>query len=241
MGETQRKNQTLLPLPTIKQIQQPTVADQVFDALRRRILSLELPPNTKISEIEVARMMGVSRQPVREAFKQLAKLGFLMIRPQSGTTVSLISEESVLRARFVRTALEVKTIRTACETLTDTGRDALAGLIDVQKIAVRNGDRTGFYDADEAFHREICIIAGVEYVWDLIQETKAHMDRIRMLSLDSSSQKLALEEHIELFNAITANNPDLAETVLDTHLSRILFLIADLKSKDHSYFTDAPA
>jgi len=239
MVTSKQQNETMLPLPTITQIPQPTVADQVFDALRRRILSLELPPSTKISEAEVARQMGVSRQPVREAFKRLAKLGFLMIRPQSGTTVSLISEDAVLRARFIRTALEVKTCRTACRTLTDSGRDTLAALIDVQKEAVSKGDRTGFHDADEAFHREICIIAGVEYVWDLLQETKAHMDRIRMLSLDSSLQKIALQEHIDLFDAIISNNPDEAERVLDLHLSRILILIADLKAKDHSYFTEA--
>ncbi|SFS42646.1 transcriptional regulator, GntR family [Sulfitobacter marinus] len=239
MVTSKRQNENILPLPTITQIPQPTVADQVFDALRRRILSLELPPSTKISEAEVARQMGVSRQPVREAFKRLAKLGFLMIRPQSGTTISLISEDAVMRARFIRKALEGKTCRRACRTITDSGRDTLAALIEVQQAAVAKGDRAAFHDADDAFHREICVIAGVEYVWDLLEETKAHMDRIRMLSLDSTSQQIALQEHIDLFDAIISNNPDEAERVLNQHLSRILFLIADLKAKDHNYFTEA--
>ena len=70
-----------MQLPVIQQSAAPTVADQVFDALKKSILTLELPPGIRISETEVAKKMGVSRQPVREAFKRLAKLGFLLIRP----------------------------------------------------------------------------------------------------------------------------------------------------------------
>ena len=68
--------------------ERPTVADQVYAELHRQILSLDLAPGAKISEIDVARAMGVSRQPVRDAFFRLSQLGFLVIRPQRATTVS---------------------------------------------------------------------------------------------------------------------------------------------------------
>ena len=146
-----------LSLPIIQPTPQPTVSDQVFDVLQQRILTLELPPQTKISEAEVARKMGVSRQPVREAFKRLAKLGFLYIRPQSGTTVSLISERDVLRAQFIRIALEVQTCRTACKVITPKGIEALSDLIAQQLAAVAANDKRLFHALDDAFHREICI------------------------------------------------------------------------------------
>lgn len=228
-----------LALPQIRQAAFPTVADQVFAALQQRILALELPPRTRISEADVARRMGVSRQPVREAFKRLAKLGLLQIRPQSSTTVSLISEEAVQRARFIRTALEVQTCRTACAKLTGSGLEALASLIEAQKAAVEGRDRERFHALDDQFHREICVQSGVGYVWELIHENKAHMDRIRMLSLDSSSQRHALDEHIDIFNAISARDPDAAAAAITKHLSRILVLIEEVKALDHSWFTDA--
>lgn len=240
MGRASTDIDVQLALPTIHPTSLPTVADQVFDALQQRILTLDLPPRIKISEAEVAKTMGVSRQPVREAFKRLAKLGFLQIRPQSSTTVSLISEDAVLRARFIRTALEVKTCRTACEMLTSDGRAVLAGLIEQQRTAIKQNDRTRFHALDEAFHREICNIAGVEFVWQVIQESKAHMDRIRMLSLNTSSQKHALEEHVKLFEAISANDPDAAEAAITDHLSRILVLIQEVKALEHRFFTDTP-
>ncbi|WP_439521882.1 GntR family transcriptional regulator [Marivita sp.] len=225
-------------LPIIQHSPQPTVSDQVFNALQQRILSLELPPQTKISEADVAKKMGVSRQPVREAFKRLAKLGFLIIRPQSSTMVSLISERDVLRAKFIRIALEVHTCRTACEVITAEGIDALNDLIAQQRAAVADNDRRRFHALDDAFHREICVQSGVGFVWDLILDSKAHMDRIRMLSLDATSQRLALDEHLVILDAITNRKPDDAAAAFVQHLSRIDDLIATIKAENHSWFTD---
>lgn len=225
-------------LPIIQHSPQPTVSDQVFNALQQRILSLELPPQTKISEADVAKKMGVSRQPVREAFKRLAKLGFLIIRPQSSTMVSLISERDVLRAKFIRIALEVHTCRTAREVITAEGIDALNDLIAQQRAAVADNDRRRFHALDDAFHREICVQSGVGFVWDLILDSKAHMDRIRMLSLDATSQRLALDEHLVILDAITNRKPDDAAAAFVQHLSRIDDLIATIKAENHSWFTD---
>lgn len=228
----------ILQLPTLKRENRPSVANQVFDVLQQRILSLELPPLAKLSETDVANRMGVSRQPVREAFARLARLGFLDIRPQSGTIVSLISEKAILRARFIRTALETQTMRTACETLAKDDIDALNDLIEEQKRAVANKDRDLFFALDEQFHREICDRSGVGYVWDLIHDHKAHMDRIRMLSLSETSQKLALEEHIIILDAIANNKPDLAADAITNHLARIFVLIEQIKAENHDWFTD---
>lgn len=230
-----------LPLPRLKQTPVPSVADQVFEVLQQRILTLEMPPATRISEAEVAGRLGVSRQPVREAFKRLAKLGFLNIRPQSGTSVSLISEADVLRARYIRAALELQTCRTACSDLSADGLEKLAALIEKQKGAVAAQDRERFHALDDAFHREICEGSGVGYVWDLIHENKGHMDRVRMLTLGTYSQKLALNEHIEILEAVRARDADAAADAMHRHLSRILVLIEQLKGGNHHWFTDTTA
>ena len=116
----------LAQLPQIEQQQRPTVTDQVFSELYRQVLSLELPPGTKMSEVDVAKAMGVSRQPVRDAFYRLSKMGFLLIRPQRATTVSLISPRAVVQARFIRSALEKETVRAAAVLLMAMGFDSLS-------------------------------------------------------------------------------------------------------------------
>ena len=228
-----------LSLPTIRPAPRPSVADQVFEVLQQRILALDLPPGTRMSESETAGKLGVSRQPVREAFKRLAALDFLEIRPQSGTTVTLISEEAVIRARFIRTALEAHTCRTACALIGDDGLARLRDLIDGQKAAIDAGDKTRFHALDDRFHREICRQADAEYAWTLIQDSKAHMDRIRLLSLSTSSQKFALEEHMMLFDAIAGRDPDAAAAAITRHLDRMLVLIEEVKALDHRWFADS--
>ena len=224
--------------PKLELIERPLVADQIFEMLQHRILTLDLPPGTKLSEAEVSAQLGVSRQPVREAFKRLAGQGFLMIRPQRSTTVSFISEAAVLKARFIRTALETHTFRAACNVLKADDFAALSKVIEAQTLAVAENDRNRFHALDDQFHREICIRSGVGYAWDMIHDSKAHMDRIRLLSLDSKSQQLALKEHILILEAIMRNDPEAAAAAMTTHLSRITLLIDEIKAKNHQWFTD---
>ena len=92
-------------------------------------------PELTASTREAARRLGVSRQPVREAFIKLNEAGLLLIRPQRGTVVQRISVSGVLNARFVREAVEVAVAREAA-LARPRGLDAeLAGLIAAQERA----------------------------------------------------------------------------------------------------------
>lgn len=224
-------------LQVLERIQRPSVSDSVFEELNRQILTLVLAPGTKLSEVEVAQALGVSRQPVRDAFYRLSKLGFLTIRPQRATVVSLISERSVKQARFMRTAIELETVRSACTELTDPDFERLSALLDEQEDAVRAGVTERFHHLDDQFHREICERSGHGYVWDTIREHKAHMDRVRYLSLSFASEQ-ACKEHHEILTAIKARNEKAATTALRQHLTHILDQIVQIRASHPSYFTE---
>ncbi len=229
----------LAALRLLDQIARPSVADTVFDELHQQILALELPPGAKLSEVDVARALGVSRQPVRDAFYRLSKLGFLVIRPQRATTVSAISERMVMQARFIRSAIEAETVRLACDRLTAEGFAALEALIDRQKAAVAAGDRKGFHALDDAFHRELCARAGQAHAWDVIRENKAHMDRVRLLSLTFGSQD-ALDDHLKIMEALRARDPARAMEEMRSHLSRLKTQIRRIRAENESYFEGDP-
>lgn len=224
-------------LQVLERIHRPSVADTVFEELHRQILTLVLPPGTRMSEVEVAQALGVSRQPVRDAFYRLSKLGFLTIRPQRATTVSLISERSVMQARFVRTAIEVETVRAACNRLTPHDFDALAAILDDQATTVARKDAERFHQLDDQFHREISERAGHGYVWDIIRENKAHMDRVRYLSLSFASER-TYAEHREILAAIHARNADTAAAAIRQHLTRILNHFVQIRAAHRAYFAD---
>jgi len=226
-----------LRLPPLDPPGRPSVADQVFDDLRHRILSLQITPGARMSEVDVAAQLGVSRQPVRDAFYRLAKLGLLVIRPQRSTTVTLISREAVMRARFLRTALEVETIRTAAETLSDTDIAALRAMIEEQAAAMQADDRLTFHALDDTFHHEICTRAGVGFAWDLIHEMKAHMDRVRMLSLAFASRR-AWDDHVAILNALATRDAEAAAAAMRLHLSRISDIYDRIRADRRDWFAD---
>src|SRR5215210_8128745 len=78
------------------------IARQVTRALRRAIVTMRLKPGEMLSEQDIATRLGVSRQPVREAFIKLGEAGLLRVLPQRGTLVVKISRAAVEDARFIR-------------------------------------------------------------------------------------------------------------------------------------------
>lgn len=225
-------------LKALGPIKVQSIADTVFEELHQQILSLEMPPGTKVSEIEVAKALGVSRQPVRDAFFRLSQLGFLLIRPQRATVISKISEAAVLEARFIRVALEIACWTAAMDVVTDDQVAELETLADDQKAAVDANDQKLFHELDDEFHRRICEIAGHEYVWSLIREQKAHMDRVRFISLTIGAAQKAYEDHLELIAALRKRDRAQLEATLKEHLGRIEQIIEHIYSEKPEYFEE---
>ena len=97
MEEAERKIATTHSPPRTRQAACRMAADQTIERLQNGPLTLELPSGIRSPESVAARNMAGPLQPVRKAFKRLAKLGFPVSRPTSGTTVGLISGNVVLR------------------------------------------------------------------------------------------------------------------------------------------------
>jgi len=215
----------------------PSVTDQVFEHLYQQVIELSLAPGTKLSEVEVAKQMGVSRQPVRDAFYRLSQLGFLLIRPQRATVVTQISEREVLQARFIRTALEMETVRAAAERLSSVDLDQLDALLVQQQAAIDASDKVLFHSLDDNFHKMICELSDHEFAWMLIRESKAHMDRVRYLSLSFGAQS-ALDDHKVIMTALRQHDGQGAADAMRVHLSRIKSIIGRIRDSHGAYFAE---
>src|SRR5688500_15793647 len=86
-------------------------AHQAYEDLRARILSLALEPGTALSRPSLAESYGVSQTPVRDAFLKLQQEGLVDIYPQSRTTVTKIDISQARETQFLRTSIEIETIR----------------------------------------------------------------------------------------------------------------------------------
>ena len=213
-----------------------TMAMRVVDALRDDIITMALKPGDVISESDIAGRYGVSRQPVREAFIRLAQQGLLLIRPKRATVVKKISPVGVRQSRFIRESIEVEIIRRVASHKNDEAADTLAALIADQDLASAAGDSRRFHTVDELFHRTLARLAGVEYAWQLIDDHKMQLDRVRYLTLGVSSTQRAIAEHREIAEAISRADPAMAEKAMRAHLARAELLLTQTIADFPDYF-----
>lgn len=199
------------------------IVRQIFRMLRQSIITMQLQPGTALSEKEIADRLGVSRQPVREAFIKLAEAGLVRVLPQRGTFVVKISAKAVTNARFVREAVEVALAKKACQVFGADEIRTLRGLIDEQRAAAEANDHERFLALDEEFHRFLALGIDCEYAWRVVEDVKTQMDRVRFLSLsDASPMSMLIDQHQAIVEAIAARDEQRAEAAVRLHMSEIL-------------------
>ncbi len=193
-------------------------ADFVYAALRRAIVECTLPPGAALNEPVVAEQFGVSRSPVREAFRALAADGLLDIFAQRGTFVSRLQRESLNDALFVREAIECAAVRLAANApLAD--RKALARIVARHRAALRLEDRDASLAADEDFHRSIVLLAGHASAWSVVLSARTRLERLRRLANKTiRGSEESVEFHDQIVQALIAGDADLAEKLLREHI-----------------------
>lgn len=212
-----------------------SIGMRLHQVLRHAIVRAELEPGAALSEAEIAGRYGVSRQPVREAFIRLAQEGLVEIRPQRGTYVKRIVATEVFNARFVREVLEVAIARQAAKCIDRDGIDCLRTSILEQRKARTNAE---FLAADEAMHQQIAKIAGLESAWQVIDQIKAQMDRVRYLSYNElNPADRLIAQHEEIVEAIAASDPEAAEAAVRAHMADLLTQVPALAERYPDLFT----
>ncbi|HYM82826.1 MAG TPA: GntR family transcriptional regulator [Candidatus Dormibacteraeota bacterium] len=141
-------------------IARSVLADQVKDRLLQQILAGRYPPDSRIVETRVARELGTSQAPVREALRGLEALGLVEIHPFRGARVRRPSMDELLEAYAVRASLEALGARLGVPRMTDADLAALESLHDEMQRAAAAGDRHAVAVADAAFHERLLRLAG---------------------------------------------------------------------------------
>jgi DNA-binding GntR family transcriptional regulator len=215
------------------------MSNRVFDAVKQAIVQLKFRPGNLLSEADVARQLGVSRQPVREAFIKLAEIGLVDVKPQRGTYVKLISIRQVQNVRFIREAIEVAVVRKAAHEATPARIEEFRQILEQQREAEQRGDNVDFLRLDEAFHQALAHSVGTDYAWRVLENLKAQMDRVRYLSMpDATPLDVLVGQHAAITDAVARHAADEAEETMRTHLSEILTSLPRLAQAHPELFTD---
>ena len=134
--------------------------EEITDHLRDDILAGALPPGTRLVETELAERFGVSRGPIREALRELERIGLVVDRPRRGVFVSTPSETDLEEITVVRESLETTAARIAAEKLLPEDVVRLEDLVATMEAAYAAHDKSRGLALDLEFHRAVFVIAG---------------------------------------------------------------------------------
>jgi DNA-binding GntR family transcriptional regulator len=197
-------------------------AERVYRDLRRRIRDLDLMPGERIDKNEMSAEYGVSRAPLSEATARLAAEGLVDVIPQSGSFVAAIRPQDIRDSLMIRTGLEVEAARRAAHVANDELLARLDDNIKQQAIAINSNDMAKLDDLDEAFHVMIMEAINSPRALQLLDATRAILDRPRYHALPIYGRPNdTFAEHQRICDAIRTRDPELAAAAMRIHLSMV--------------------
>jgi DNA-binding GntR family transcriptional regulator len=207
----------------------------VYETLRRRLLTLELPPGAALSENELAAALGVSRTPVRESLILLAEEGLVEVYPQVGSFVSRVDGKSVADAQFLREAIELASLQ---DIPADPDPDLIEELrANLERQFVPDVDLEDFFALDEAFHHGLLRLGGHASAWVTLLSAKGHLDRARRLGLhDADSPRRFADQHAEIFQAVLNGDIPRARETMRHHLRTVFEDVERIRARSPELF-----
>lgn len=194
----------------------------VYDELKRRIMTGQIPPGTRMMEIELSESFGVSRTPIREAIRKLEKEGLATIEPRRGAYASLISVDDMIGVLVVRADLEGLAAELASQNMTDEEYQEIVKINDAYEQAIKDNDTDSIIAHDEAFHKAVVAASKNSALVQLGGEAQSMALRFRYLYYeDFSRYKNMPNEHQAIIDAIRSGNARRAREVASAHVSRL--------------------
>lgn len=193
------------------------LADQVRDHLLEAILSGRYPPNSRIVETKVARQLGTSQAPVREALRALEAIGIVDISPFRGARVRRPTRREIVEAYAVRTALETLGARLAVPRMTEADLAELAGYGEAMEAAGHAGDGHAVAEADSRLHGRIMELADNQTLLKVWRSLEPASRTYITLVAPGADPEWSAHLHAPILEALRQRDPEGVARALERH------------------------
>lgn len=195
--------------------------DVVFQTLRQAILRGELKPGERLMEVRLAKKLGVSRTPIREAIRKLELEGLVLMIPRRGAEVAEITEKSMRDVLEVRRALEVLAVSLSCDRISGEQIEALKEAAEEFDRSLTSDDVTWTAEADVHFHDIIYRSTDNQRLIQLLSNLGEQMYRYRVEYLKHREFHPQISrEHKELISYLEAGQKGQAEEKIAVHIDK---------------------
>ncbi|MEW4369915.1 GntR family transcriptional regulator [Paenibacillus kandeliae] len=185
----------------IQKINRLSLRDQIYQTLKQHILSLELPPEQKLNDSELAAQFGVSRTPVREALKRLEDEGLVESFPGAVTRITPLNEQAAAYAFPVAAALHALATRLATPQLLDSHYSDMEAANEQLIMALQQQDAEKAVEADDRFHQVFIEVAGNPEIASSLQIVMSKIRRLELAKFSQIDRTQSPEDHKRIIEA----------------------------------------
>jgi len=200
----------------------PNFRERLVSVLRAALISGELRPGEVYSAPSLAPRFGVSATPVREAMLELVKDGLAEIVPNKGFRITEVTEEQLDEYTHIRSLIEIPTTVGLTTTADPEDLKALRPIAVEIVTSAMNRDLIAYVEADLNFHLGLLALAGNEHLVEVVRDLR---QRSRLYGLTALAEAGRLEssarEHVELLDALLAQDEESVREVITRHLGHV--------------------
>lgn len=193
--------------------------DVVFRTLREAILKGELKPGERLMEMQLASKLGVSRTPIREAFRMLEQEGLAVTIPRRGAEVARMTEKDMQDVLEIREALDELASTIACDKMTEEQLEELARAKRGFEETLETGDVKSIAEADVRFHDVIYRAANNKRLESILSNLSEQMYRYRIEYLkEERNYPILVKEHAEIVEGLRAHDKTRVRGAMHAHV-----------------------
>jgi len=194
---------------------------KIYNQLKNAILNGIYKPGESLIEMKVAKEMGVSRTPVREAIRQLELEGLVSSIPNKGVVVEGVTEQDVEDIYTIRKMIEGLAARWAAEKITVEQLKEMKDVLDLMEFYTEKGEIDKVSELDTQFHDIVFRACDSRPLESVLTNFHHFIQRARLVSIKSAGRApVSLEEHRNIYSALSNHNPDEAEKAMVSHVDR---------------------
>jgi DNA-binding GntR family transcriptional regulator len=195
--------------------------EEVAARLRERIFAGELAPGSFLDEVRLAEQLEISRTPLREALKVLTAEGLVRHEPRRGCFVAQVTERDLDEIFPVIALLEGRCAFEAAQQATEEDLQSLQALHDKLARHAKARRIDDYYATNYAIHEAIIALADNRWLAGVIGDLRKILKLARQQQLHAPGRlEQSLSEHLAVFAALQARDPEGAEAAMRTHLTR---------------------
>ena len=205
--------------PTITLLQTSSLASVVQSEVERMILSGELAPGAKLTEVALAARLGVSRGPLREAFRMLEEAGLVRTEKNRGVFVRDVPLAEAIEIFDLRATMDELVGRRLAERITPVQLKEVRGLVDQMEQAVKAKDAHHYHRLNLHFHDRLVELAGNGKLTAIYRKLIKELSLFRRMNLaDGGLLPVSAGEHRQIVKAIASGDADAAGRAMFAHV-----------------------